>query len=172
MNKDDSSTYHAPTNLRIGHIHLKVADLDRAISFYRDIMGFDLLFNAGTAAFLSVGGYHHHIALNTWHTKGVEPAPKQSVGLYHFALNFPTRKDLAKALKRLREMKYPITAGIDHTTHLAIYLSDPDGNGIELAWDRDPSYWTFVVDGKMTQDKARKADHPLDLNALLTEADS
>ena len=163
--------YHAPPQLRIGHIHLKVADLDRSIAFYRDVMGFDLLFNAGTAAFLSVGGYHHHIGLNTWHSKGADPAPQGSAGLYHFALNFPTRKDLGKALKRLREKNYPISVAIDHTTHLAIYLSDPDGNGIELAWDRDPGFWTQMLDGRLTKEKAKSMDSPLDLSALLKEAE-
>ena len=104
MNSDNSSAYHAPGNLRIGHIHLKVADLDRSINFYREVMGFDLVQQFDSAAFLSVGGYHHHIALNTWHSKGAEPAPKRSTGLYHFALNYPTRLDLAKVVKRLREV--------------------------------------------------------------------
>ena len=165
------TTYHAPVNLRIGHIHLKVSDLERAINFYRDIMGFDLLVNLGKAAFLSVGGYHHHIALNTWFSKDGDPAPKNSTGLFHFALNYPTRKDLAKAVKRLREKKYPISMAIDHTTHQAVYISDPDGNGIELAWDRDPSFWTAMIDGNLTLEKAQALDKPLDLNALLQEAE-
>lgn len=164
------TTYHAPSELRIGHVHLKVADLDRSIAFYRDVMGFDLLFNVGTAAFLSVGGYHHHIGLNTWNSKGAAPAPKTSAGLYHYALNYPTRKDLGKALKRLIEMAYPIGGASDHTTHIAIYLNDPDGNGIELAWDRDPSYWLINTDGGMTMEKIQEVNSPLDLNALLKEA--
>jgi catechol 2,3-dioxygenase len=166
------NTYHAPVNIRIGHIHLKVSDLERSIAFYRDVMGFDLLFNAGTGAFLSVGGYHHHIGLNTWHTAGAGPAPKKMVGLYHFALNYPTRQDLAKALKRLVEKNYPISGASDHYTHLAIYIADPDGNGIELAWDRDPSYWTLFTDGNFTMEKAMEQNKPLDLNELLQEAES
>jgi catechol 2,3-dioxygenase len=165
------SDYHAPSQLRIGHIHLKVADLDRSISFYRDIMGFDLLQKLGKAAFLSVGGYHHHIALNTWHSLGGEKAPKNQVGLYHFALNYPTRKDLALIYKRLVKVDYSITAAYDHTTHLAIYISDPDGNGIELAWDRDPSYWKFMFDSSLTIEKLRGMDNHLDLQELLNEAE-
>lgn len=172
MNNSET-TYHAPSALRIGHVHLKVADLDRSIAFYRDIMGFDLLFNVGTAAFLSVGGYHHHIGLNTWYSEGAEPLPRKSkaTGLYHFALNYPTRKDLGKALKRLIEKNYPIAGASDHTTHIAIYLDDPDGNGIELAWDRDPSFWLINTDGGMTVEKIQTVNSPLDLNPLLKEAD-
>lgn len=163
--------YRAPANVRIGHIHLKVADLERSIKFYRDTMGFNLLSNLGTAAFLSVGGYHHHIGLNTWQSKGAEAAPARSAGLYHFALNFPTRKDLAKALKRLVEKKYPIDGASDHKSHIAIYLTDPDGNGMELAWDRDPSHWTYMTDGKLTVEKIMEANQPLDLDDLLLEAE-
>ena len=165
------TTYHAPTNMRIGHIHLNVSDLGRSIAFYRDVMGFDLLLDMGTAAFLSVGGYHHHIGLNTWYSLGATPVNRNSAGMYHFALNYPTRKDLANALKRLVEVNYPITGSSDHTTHIAIYMTDPDGNGIELAWDRDPSYWTINTDGKATMEKLQAANGPLDLTALLQEAD-
>ena len=127
-----------PAETRIGHVHLKVADLDRAIGFYRDYLGFDLLFNMGSAAFLSAGGYHHHIGLNTWESKdGPSPAPG-TTGLYHFAINYPTRKDLATALKRLLDHGWSIDGASDHGTHEAIYLHDPDFNGIELAWDRPP----------------------------------
>jgi catechol 2,3-dioxygenase len=130
-----------PTGAHIGHVHLKVADLDRAIAFYRDVLGFDLLYNMGTAAFLSAGGYHHHIALNTWESGGGQPPAGGSTGLYHFAINYPTRKDLAVAFKRLRDNGWQIDGYNDHGTHLALYLHDPDFNGIELAWDRDPSEW-------------------------------
>ena len=170
MNPADT-TYHAPINVRIGHIHLNVSDLSRSIAFYRDVMGFDLLFEMGTAAFLSVGGYHHHIGLNTWYSLGAAPVNRKSAGMYHFALNYPTRKDLANAFKRLVVVNYPITVSSDHTTHIAIYLTDPDGNGIELAWDRDPSYWTINTDGKATMEKLQAANGPLDLTALLQEAD-
>jgi catechol 2,3-dioxygenase len=164
------TTYHAPVNIRIGHIHLNVSDLERSIAFYCDVMGFDLLFNLGDAAFLSVGGYHHHIGLNTWYSKGADPVNRKSAGVYHFALNYPTKKDLAKALKRLNEKDYPITGSSDHYTHIAIYMTDPDGNGIELAWDRDSSHWTVMTDGKLTLDKAKTLNKPLDLEALLKEA--
>jgi catechol 2,3-dioxygenase len=170
MNNNEE-IYHAPPELRIGHIHLKVADIERSVAFYRDIMGFDLLFNIGTAAFLSVGGYHHHIGLNTWHSEGAGPAPKQSTGLYHFALNYPTRKDLAKALKRLVKNDYPLRGSSDHHSHLAIYLDDPDGNGIELAWDKDPSFWTFMIDGTLTKETVRAMNKPFDLKEFIKEAE-
>ena len=172
MNNTDKA-YHAPTELRIGHVHLKVSNLERAIAFYRDVMGFDLLFNAGDGAFLSVGGYHHHIGLNTWWSEGVEPLHRKAkaTGLYHFALNYPTQKDLALGVKRLREKNYPINGSSDHYTHLAVYISDPDENGIELAWDRDPSYWTVMTDGNFTMEKAMALNKPLDLEELLKEAE-
>jgi catechol 2,3-dioxygenase len=130
-----------PAETRIGHVHLKVADLDRAIGFYRDLLGFDLLMNFGTAAFLSAGGYHHHIGLNTWESLGGTPPPPGTTGLYHFAINYPTRRDLAAALARLLDGGWGIDGASDHGTHEAIYLHDPDFNGIELAWDRAPEEW-------------------------------
>ncbi len=130
-----------PAGTRIGHIHLKVANLERAIGFYRDYLGFDLIFNMGSAAFLSAGGYHHHIGLNTWESKDGPPPPPNTTGLYHFAINYPTRKDLAVALKRLLDHGWSIDGASDHGTHEAIYLHDPDFNGIELARDRDPGQW-------------------------------
>jgi len=157
--------------MRIGHIHLKVADLDRSIRFYQDIMGFDLLFKHAGAAFLSAGGYHHHIGLNTWHSEGQSPAAKGNTGLYHFALNYPTKCELARVVKRLRDLDYPITGAADHTTHLAIYLKDPDGNGIELAWDRDPKYWKFLTSGNVDVEKLRKSNRFLDVAALIEEAE-
>ena len=152
-----------PVQTRIGHVHLKVADLQRAIGFYRDYMGFDLLFDMGSAAFLSAGGYHHHIGLNTWESKDGQPAAPGTTGLYHFAINYPMRKDLAVALKRLLDHSWSIDGASDHGTHEAIYLHDPDFNGIELAWDRDPAEWprrngTVVFDRK-----------PLDFASLLDE---
>jgi catechol 2,3-dioxygenase len=130
-----------PAETRIGHVHLRVADLDRAIGFYRDLMGFDLLFNMGTAAFLSAGGYHHHIGLNTWESAGGAPPAPGSTGLYHFAINYPARRDLAVALARLLDGGWGIDGASDHGTHEAIYLHDPDFNGIELAWDRPKEEW-------------------------------
>src|SRR5450631_2036302 len=134
-----------PAQTRIGHVHLKVADLERAVWFYHEVMGFDLLFNLGTAAFLSAGGYHHHIGLNTWESLGGSPPEAGTTGLYHFAINYPTRRDLAAAIKRLYDYGWSIDGAQDHTTHEAMYLHDPDFNGIELACDRDPSYWKLML---------------------------
>jgi catechol 2,3-dioxygenase len=130
-----------PAETRIGHVHLKVADLQRAIGFYRDLLGFDLLMDFGTAAFLSAGGYHHHIGLNTWESQGGPPPAPGTTGLYHFAINYPTRRDLAAALTRLLDGGWGIDGASDHGTHEAIYLHDPDYNGIELAWDRPADEW-------------------------------
>jgi catechol 2,3-dioxygenase len=162
-----------PAGTHIGHVHLKVADLDRAIAFYRDTLGFDLLYNMGTAAFLSAGGYHHHIALNTWESAGGQPPQGGSTGLYHFAINYPTRRDLAVAFKRLLESGWQIDGYNDHGTHLALYLHDPDFNGIELAWDRDPSEWPQFQG--LSNDEAgrnmRDAHRRFDPRAFLAEAD-
>jgi catechol 2,3-dioxygenase len=158
-----------PAQTRIGHIHLKVANLDRAVQFYQEIMGFDLLFNLGTAAFLSAGGYHHHIGLNTWESLDGRPPEMGTTGLYHFAINYPTRRDLAVALKRLLDHDYSIDGASDHTTHEAIYLHDPDFNGLELAWDRDPSYWKIMQN--ITPETMRTVNKPLDFDSLLSELD-
>lgn len=152
-----------PAETRIGHVHLKVADLDRAIGFYRDLMGFDLLLNFGTAAFLSAGGYHHHIGLNTWESKDGAPPAQGTTGLYHFAINYPTRRDLAVALKRLLDGGWGIDGASDHGTHEAIYLHDPDFNGLELAWDRAPELWRRP-DGTFRFERK-----PLDFAGLLAE---
>jgi catechol 2,3-dioxygenase len=153
-----------PAQTRIGHVHLRVADLDRAIRFYRDLMGFDLLMRLGDeAAFLSAGGYHHHIGLNTWQSKGGEPPAPGTTGLYHFAINYPTRRDLAVAFKRLIDTGWSIDGASDHGTHEAIYLRDPDSNGIELAWDRDQSQWPRIGD------QLNFTRRPLDFDGLLVE---
>src|ERR687894_188959 len=131
-----------PAGTRIGHVHLKVADLDRALHFYCEVLGFELMQKYGIqAAFVSAGGYHHHIGLNTWESQGGAPPPPGSTGLYHFAINYPERRDLAAALRRLLDYGGGVDGASDHGTHEAIYLHDPDGNGIELAWDRDPASW-------------------------------
>ncbi len=136
------TTESIPAGARIGHVHLKVADLDRAVIFYRDTLGFDLVFQYGTqAAFLSAGGYHHHIGLNTWESAGGTPPPRGTTGLYHFAINYPERRDLAAALRRLLDRGWGIDGASDHGTHEALYLHDPDFNGIELAWDRSSDHW-------------------------------
>ena len=153
-----------PAGARIGHVHLKVADLDRAVRFYRDLMGFDLVTRFGEqAAFLSAGGYHHHLGLNTWESQGGAPPPPGTTGLYHFAVNYPTRRDLAAALKRLLDGGWSIDGASDHGTHEAIYLHDPDYNGIELAWDRSPAEWPRRGDGLVFDRK------PLDFAGLLAE---
>jgi catechol 2,3-dioxygenase len=153
-----------PAGARIGHVHLKVSDLDRAIRFYRDLMGFDLLMRFGDeAAFLSAGGYHHHIGLNTWESEGGPPPPRGTTGLYHFAINYPERRDLAVALKRLLDNDWSIDGASDHGTHEAIYLHDPDHNGIELAWDRDPSEWP------QSGEELTFTRRPLDFDGLMAE---
>lgn len=141
--------YVIPQKTRIGHVHLKVSDLKRSIDFYCGLLGFELMNTFGdSAAFLSAGGYHHHIGLNTWYSKGAEPAAERAPGLYHTAILYPERKDLAVALKRLIQAGYPITGSSDHGVSQAIYLNDPDGNGVELYWDRPVEHWE-VEDGKI-----------------------
>ncbi len=157
-------TIHPET--RVGHVHLKVADLDRAIAFYSGILGFDVTQRYGTqAAFLSAGGYHHHIGLNTWESKGGNPPPPGHTGLYHSAFLFPNRKALADVLKRLVEADYPLDGASDHGVSEALYLTDPDGNGVELYRDRAEADWPRDADGKLTMTTAR-----LDVQALLAEA--
>ena len=157
--------YRIPAQTRIGHVHLKVSNLEKSVAFYRDVMGFDVVFQYGAqAAFLSAGGYHHHIGLNTWESHGGTPPAPNSTGLYHFAINYPERRDLAVAVQRLIDHQWPIGGASDHGTHEAIYLDDPDGNGIELAWDRDRSDW-INPDGSIKM----KTDHR-DIHGLLTEA--
>jgi catechol 2,3-dioxygenase len=153
----------------IGHVHLKVADLDRAVDFYRDALGFDLMQRMGDqAAFLSAGGYHHHIGLNTWESKGGSPPPPGSTGLFHFAIRYPTRLALANVLKRLVENGVAISGASDHGVSEAIYLNDPDGNGIELYRDLAREEWPVAPDGK----GVAMVSEPLDLQALLAEANS
>ncbi|HEY7147822.1 MAG TPA: VOC family protein [Gaiellaceae bacterium] len=151
----------------IGHVHLKVADLDRAIEFYRDVLGFELMQRMGDqAAFLSAGGYHHHIGLNTWESKGGSPPPPGSTGLFHLAIRYPTRAALADALKRLVDNGVPLTGASDHGVSEALYLQDPDGNGIELYRDRPREEWPMAPDGE----GVAMVSIPLDLEALLAEA--
>ena len=153
----------APAGTHIGHVHLKVADLDRAVTFYHDLMGFDVVARYGTqAAFLSAGGYHHHIGLNTWESASGGPPPSGTTGLYHFAINYPNREDLATALVRLLDGGWGIDGASDHGTHEALYLHDPDFNGIELAWDRAREDWPLRDDGSLDM-----FTHPLDFAGLL-----
>lgn len=158
-------SYTIPGQTRIGHVHLKVADIERALGFYRDLLGFTVTQSyGGSAVFISAGGYHHHIGLNTWHSKGSGPAPVNSVGLYHTAIVYPTRKDLAVILKRLIDAKYPITGAADHGVSEAIYLNDPDMNGVELYWDKPEADWPKDADGKLLM-----VTDPLDVEGLLGE---
>jgi catechol 2,3-dioxygenase len=153
----------------IGHVHLKVSDLERAVAFYRDVLGFEVMHRYGDqAAFLSAGGYHHHIGLNTWESQGGSPPPRGTTGLYHVAIRYPDRKSLADALRRLVEAKVPVTGATDHGVSEAIYLRDPDGNGIELYRDRPREEWPMASDGS----GVAMYNAPFDLQALLAELDA
>jgi catechol 2,3-dioxygenase len=151
----------------IGHVHLKVSDIDRALAFYRDVLGFEVTQRFGDdAAFLSAGGYHHHLGLNTWESRVGSPPPPGTTGLYHVAIRYPDRATLGDALKRLVEAGVPVSGATDHGVSEAIYLSDPDGNGIELYRDRPPEEWPRAQDGE----GVAMFNAPLDLQALLAEA--
>src|ERR1044071_10467423 len=157
--------YTVPAGTRIGHVHLKVADLERALKFYRDLLGFEVQqYYGNSAVFISAGGYHHHIGLNTWHSKGTGPAPVNTAGLYHTAILYPTRKDLAIALRKLVEAKYPLTGASDHGVSEALYLNDPDKNGVELYWDRPRDQWPLLPDGSI-----QMYTRPLDMESLKAE---
>ena len=159
--------YQIPAGTRIGHVHLKVADLNRALGFYRDLLGFELQqFYGENAAFISAGGYHHHIGLNTWYSKNGPPAPRHAAGLFHTAILYPTRKDLAIVVKRLILAKYPLTGASDHGVSEAIYMDDPDGNGVELYWDRPKDQWPLDEKGNL-----QMVTEPLALDDLLKLAD-
>lgn len=151
----------------IGHVHLKVADIDRALRFYRDILGFELMQRYGEdAVFLSAGGYHHHIGLNTWMSKNAPPAPRNSAGLFHLAILYPDRRELAQALRWLIDVEYPLDGASDHGVSEALYLRDPDGNGVELYADRPKEQWPRTADGSLAM-----VTEPLDLEGLLAELD-
>ena len=158
-------TYTLPPQTRIGHVHLKVSDLDKALSFYRGLLGFELMQKYGLqAAFISAGGYHHHIGLNTWYSKDGKPAPANAPGLFHTAILYPTRKDLATILQRLIDASYPITGASDHGVSEAIYLNDPDENGVELYWDKPKELWPIDAEGNL-----QMVTEHLDLQNLLNE---
>ncbi len=145
-----NDNYSIPAQTRIGHVHLKVSNLERALEFYCDLLGFEVTTTYGSqAAFISAGGYHHHIGLNTWHSEGAPPSSVNSVGLYHTAILYPSRKELAKIFIRLIQAKYPLTGASDHGVSEAIYLDDPDGNGVELYCDRPKELWTYNADGSL-----------------------
>ena len=152
-------------DVRIGHIHLKVSDIDRALAFYSGILGFTVTQRYGkSAVFLSAGGYHHHIGLNTWESKGGNPPPPHTTGLYHVAILYPTRRDLADALQRLNKAGVSIQGSADHGVSEALYLTDPDGNGIELYWDKPCGEWPLTTDGELDM-----YTRPLDVTSLLNE---
>lgn len=148
---------------RVGHVHLKVADLERALEFYRDVLGFELTQRFGSsAAFLSAGGYHHHIGLNTWESAGGRSPAAGTTGLYHLAIMYPTRAELADALRRLQSANIPLEGASDHGVSEALYLRDPDNNGVELYWDRPQDAWPRTPDGGLAM-----YTRPLDLDSLL-----
>ena len=157
--------YTVPPGTRIGHIHLKVSDLDKALSFYKDLLGFQVMARYGTqAVFIAADGYHHHIGLNTWYSKNAPPAPVHAAGLFHTAILYPTRKELAIIFKRLLDANYPFTGFADHGVSEALYLNDPDENGVELYWDKPHDQWPIDKDGNI--DMYTKE---LDLDSLLGE---
>ncbi|MFC5457654.1 VOC family protein [Prosthecobacter fluviatilis] len=153
-------------DVRIGHVHLKVSDLERSLAFYCEVLGFQLTQRYGTqAAFVSAGGYHHHIGLNTWESRGGKAPPRGNTGLFHVAILYPDRASLAEALRRLIQNKIPLDGASDHGVSEALYLHDPDGNGLELYVDRAPSLWPRSSSGELSM-----TTEPLDLDALLAEA--
>ena len=159
------NTYITPATTRIGHVHLKISDIERSLAFYQELLGFQITQRYGEGAvFVSAGGYHHHIGLNTWHSKGAPPAPVRSSGLFHTAILYPTQRDLAVALKRLLDANYPLSGASDHGVSKALYLNDPDQNGVELYWDRPREQWPLKEDGSIEM-----YTHFLDLNNLLAE---
>lgn len=161
--KDASRPVHP--EVRIGHVHLKVADLERAIAFYRDVLGFEVTQRYGRqAAFLSAGGYHHHIGLNTWESQGGSAPDRGATGLYHLAILYPTRAELADALRRLRKAGIQLEGASDHGVSEALYLRDPDGNGVELYWDRPKDKWPRTRAGELNM-----VTEPLDLESLLKQ---
>jgi catechol 2,3-dioxygenase len=154
-------------DVRIGHVHLKVADIERSLAFYCGILGFEIMSRWGDqAAFISAGGYHHHIGLNTWESKGGSPPPPGTTGLYHHAILFPSRRALGRALKRLVDAGWPLAGASDHGVSEALYLNDPDGNGVELYRDRPQDEWPRGADGQVAM-----YSRPLDLDSLLAEAE-
>lgn len=159
--------YIIPAQTRIGHVHLKVANIARSLEFYCGLLGFELTTRYGTsAAFISAGGYHHHIGLNTWYSKDLPAAPVNAVGLFHTAILYPTRKDLAFIYDRLRRAYYPLTGASDHGVSEALYLNDPDENGVELYWDRPKELWPKKEDGSLEMYSIT-----LDLDGLIKELD-
>jgi catechol 2,3-dioxygenase len=160
----DSEHYKIPAQTHIGHVHLKVSNLQRSMDFYCGLLGFEVTAKYGEdAVFISAGGYHHHIGLNVWYSKNGPPAQQKSVGLYHTAIRYPTRKDLALIYNRLADAAYPLTGAADHGVSEALYLDDPDANGVELYWDRNQDTWPKKPDGGLNM-----YTRPLDIEGLLS----
>ena len=165
--KTDPPAYTVPAGTDIGHVHLKVSDIERSLAFYCGVLGFELTTRFGAqAAFISAGGYHHHIGLNTWESRGGAPPPPGRTGLYHAAILYPTRRDLARALRRVLEAGIQLQGAADHGVSEAIYLADPDQNGLELYWDRPREQWPKGPNGELVM-----FTDPLDLEDLLRDAD-
>jgi catechol 2,3-dioxygenase len=163
------TTYRIPPSTTIGHVHLKVSQLERALEFYCGVLGFELVARfRDSAAFVSAGGYHHHIGLNTWESLGATPPPRHHTGLYHVAIRYPTRRDLAAAVQRVLDAGIPLRGASDHGVSIAVYLTDPDGIGLELTWDRPREEWPRTPAGDIELTMAG----PFDLDALLREARS
>lgn len=162
---DNANSAPIDPRVRIGHVHLKVADIERALGFYCGVLGFELMQRYGrSAAFIAAGSYHHHIGLNTWESAGGEPPPSGTTGLYHLAILYPTRAALADAVRRLAAADIALDGASDHGVSEALYLRDPDGNGVELYWDRPPELWPRASDGK-----PEMFTRALDIKALLDE---
>jgi catechol 2,3-dioxygenase len=161
----ERSSQPIAAGVEIGHVHLKAADLDRIKEFYVGILGFDVVFELPDALFLSAGGYHHHLGFNTWESRDGPPPPRNATGLYHVAIRYPTRAALGDALRRLVEARWPLEGASDHGTHEALYLRDPEQNGLELQWDRPPEEWPRQPDGSLAFVRGH-----VDLESLLAEA--
>ena len=160
--------YTVPAETRIGHVHLKVSNLEKSLDFYCGLLGFEITARYGDqAAFISAGGYHHHIGLNTWYSKGFPLAAKEGVGLFHTAIVYPTRRDLAIIYQRLNQAHYPLSGASDHGVSEALYLNDPDNNGVELYWDRPKDAWPILDDGSLEM-----YTRILNLSSLLNELNS
>ena len=158
-------SYTAPAETRVGHVHLKVSDLERSIAFYRDVLGFHVTLRYGeNAAFMAAGSYRHHLGLNTWESLGGAPSPKKNAGLYHAAFVYPDRAALGAAVGQVRASGVNIYGAADHGVSQAVYFDDPDGNGIELYWDRDPTLWNVDSDGVIEM-----VNSPLDIDALISD---
>lgn len=167
LNATPETEYRIPSEASIGHVHLKVSDLERSLTFYSGVLGFEVVARfRNSAAFISAGGYHHHIGLNTWESLGGTPAPRHHPGLYHVAIRYPSRPDLATAVQRILDAGVALRGASDHGVSIAVYLDDPDGNGLELTWDRPREDWPRTPDGDIELTMAG----PFDLDALLREA--